>query len=76
MEKWLKDISPIMDVEHNCILSKQGDITIAFKATLPEIFTQSGDDFEALHQGWVKSIRTLPKDSVLHQQDIRVMFQE
>lgn len=69
MEKWLKDISPIMDVEHNCILSKQGDITIAFKATLPEIFTQSGDDFEALHQGWVKSIRTLPKDSVLHQQD-------
>lgn len=69
MEKWLKDISPIMDVEHDCILSKQGDITIAFKATLPQIFTQSTDDFEALHQGWIKAIRVLPKDCVLHQQD-------
>lgn len=69
MEKWLKDISPIMDVEHDCILSKQGDITIAFRGTLPEIFTQSVDDFEALHQAWVKAIKILPKDSVLHQQD-------
>lgn len=69
MEKWLKHILPIMDVEHNCILSKQGDITIAFKAILPEIFTQSSDDFEALHQGWVKAIRVLSKNSVLHQQD-------
>ena len=58
-----------MDVEHNCILSKQGDITIAFKATLPEIFTQSTDDFEALHQAWIKAIKILPKDSMLHQQD-------
>lgn len=69
MEKWLNQISPIMDVEHDCILSKQGDITIVFKATLPEIFTQSDDDFEALHQGLLKAIKVLPKDSVFHKQD-------
>lgn len=69
MEKWLKDILPIMDVEHDCILSKQGDITIAFKVLLPEIFTGSGDDFETWHQGFIKAIRVLPKDSVFHKQD-------
>jgi conjugation system TraG family ATPase len=69
MEKWLKDILPIMDVEQDCILSKQGDITIAFKVQLPEIFTGSGDDFEAWHQGFIKAIRVLPKESVFHKQD-------
>ncbi|MEO6547902.1 MAG: TraG family conjugative transposon ATPase [Ferruginibacter sp.] len=69
MDKWLKDISPIMDVEHDCILSKQGEITIVFKVTLPEIFTQSDDDYESLHQGLLKAIKVLPKDSVFHKQD-------
>ncbi len=69
MEKWLKNISPIMDVEHDCILSKQGDISIVFKVTLPEIFTQSDEDYEALHQGLVKAIKVLPKHSVFHKQD-------
>lgn len=69
MEKWLKDILPVMDVEHDCILSKQGDITIAFKVILPEIFTGSGEDFEAWHQGFIKAIRVLPKESVFHKQD-------
>ncbi|MFY0255298.1 TraG family conjugative transposon ATPase [Chitinophaga sp. 30R24] len=69
MEKWLKDILPIMDIEHNCILSTQGDITIAFEAQLPEIFTGFADDFEVWHQGFIKAIRLLPKGSVFHKQD-------
>src|ERR1700748_1705607 len=69
MEKKLKDIMPIMGIEHDCILSKQGDVTIAFKATLPELFTLSDEDYETLHQAWVKAIRALPKDSILHKQD-------
>lgn len=69
MEKELKDILPIMGIEHDCILSKQGDVTIAFKATLPEVFTLSDADYETLHQAWVKAIRLLPKDSILHKQD-------
>lgn len=69
MEKWLEDLMPIMDVEHDCILSKQGDISIVFKATLPEIFTQSDENYEAVHQALIKAIKVLPKDSVFHQQD-------
>ncbi len=69
MEKVLEDILPIMDVEHDCILSKQGDVTIVFKADLPEIFTLSDQEYEAFHQAWIKAIKLLPKYSVLHKQD-------
>ena len=69
MEKVLDDILPIMDVEHDCILSKQGDVTIVFKADLPEIFTLSDQEYEAFHQAWIKAIKLLPKYSILHKQD-------
>ncbi|MGV8094848.1 MAG: TraG family conjugative transposon ATPase [Mangrovibacterium sp.] len=69
MEKVLEDILPIMDVEHDCILSKQGDITVVFKAGLPEIFTLSDQEYEAFHQAWVKAVKILPKFSVFHKQD-------
>lgn len=69
MEKWLKDIFPVLDVEHDCILSKQGDITVGYKVTLPEIFTLSDNEYEALHQAWVKAIKVLPKHSILHKKD-------
>jgi conjugation system TraG family ATPase len=69
MEKELKEILPIMGIEHDCILSKQGDVTVVFKAALPEIFTLSDEDYETLHQAWVKAIRVLPKDTILHKQD-------
>jgi conjugation system TraG family ATPase len=69
MEKWLHNILPIMGVEHNCILSKQGDITIVFEAVLPEIFTLSDNDYEAFHNAWMKAIKVLPKHSVFHKQD-------
>ncbi len=69
MEKVLDDILPIMDVEHDCILSKQGDITVVFKVELPEIFTLSDQEYEAFHQAWIKAIKLLPKHSVFHKQD-------
>ncbi|RPD39338.1 TraG family conjugative transposon ATPase [Chitinophaga barathri] len=69
MEKCLSDILPIMAVENDCILSKMGDITVAFSVELPEIFSLGEDDYENLHQAWVKAIKVLPKHSVLHKQD-------
>jgi conjugation system TraG family ATPase len=69
MERELKDILPILGVEHDCILSKQGDVTIGFKITLPEIFTLSNDEYESFHQSWIKAIKILPKQSVFHKQD-------
>ncbi len=69
MEKRIDDILPIMDVEHDCILSKQGDVTVVFKAELPEIFTLSDQEYEGFHQAWLKAIKLLPKFSVFHKQD-------
>ncbi|SHH15976.1 TraG family conjugative transposon ATPase [Flavobacterium johnsoniae] len=69
MEKKMEQLLPIMAVEHNCILSKQGDVTVVFKAELPEIFTMSDQEYEAFHQSWIKAIKVLPKFSVFHKQD-------
>lgn len=69
MEKVLDEILPIMDVEHDCILSKQGDVTVVFKADLPEIFTLSDQEYEAFHHAWIKAVKLLPKFSVFHKQD-------
>jgi conjugation system TraG family ATPase len=64
-----KNILPIYKVEHNCILSVQGDITLAYQVKLPEIFTLSDRDYEAYHQAWVKAIKVLPQFSIFHKQD-------
>lgn len=69
MEKRMEDQLPIMAVEHDCILSKQGDVTIVFKAELPEIFTLSDQEHEAFHQSWIKALKVLPKFCVFHKQD-------
>jgi conjugation system TraG family ATPase len=67
--KNLFDILPVYGVEHNSILSKMGDITIAFKVELPELFTMSNDEYESFHQSWIKAIKVLPTNSILHKQD-------
>jgi conjugation system TraG family ATPase len=65
----IEKLLPIWKIEDDCILSKQGDITVAFRVELPEIFTLSQDDFEALHVAWIKAIKVLPKHTVFHKQD-------
>lgn len=65
----MENMLPIMSVEHDCILSKQGDVTVVFKAELPEIFTLSDQDYEAFHQSWIKALKVLPKFCVFHKQD-------
>lgn len=65
----LAKVFPIYKVENDCILSKQGDVTLAFEATLPEIFTLSDQEYEAFHQILIKAIKVLPNNSVFHKQD-------
>lgn len=65
----IEQIIPIYKVEQDTILSRQGDVTIVYKATLPEIFTLSDQDYEAFHQVLIKAIKVLPSHSVFHKQD-------
>ncbi len=69
MEKRLEEILPIMDIENGCILSMQGDATLAYKVELPELFTLSDQEYEAFHQTWLKAVKLLPKHTVLYKQD-------
>ena len=69
MTKDLARMLPIMGIEKDAILSKNGDITLAYELTLPELFTLSDSEYEAVHQAWIKAIKVLPKNCVLHKQD-------
>ena len=40
---------PLLAVEQGCIVSKEADITVAFRVELPELFTVAGEDYEAMH---------------------------
>jgi conjugation system TraG family ATPase len=65
----LESKQPILAVENNCIISKNADVTLAFRLELPEVFSQSNEDLEGLHSVFVKAVRLLPIHSVLHKQD-------
>ena len=60
---------PLLSVEHNCIISKDADITVAFRVELPELFTVTSAEYEAIHSSWVKAIKVLPDYTVVHKQD-------
>ncbi|MBF0760183.1 TraG family conjugative transposon ATPase [Dysgonomonas mossii] len=60
---------PILAVEHDCILSKDADVTVAYKVELPELFTVTSAEYEAIHAAWAKAIKVLPNYSVIHKQD-------
>ncbi len=65
----IEEILPVYKVEHQAMVSMQGDITVGFKVILPETGTLSADNYEAFHQAWVKGIRVLPPNSILHKSD-------
>lgn len=67
--KNLSEHIPLYGVEHDMILSKMGDLTIAYRVTLPEIFTLSNNDYVSLHQCWIKAIKILPVGTYLHKTD-------
>ena len=60
---------PLLRVENNCIISKFADITAAYRITLPELFTLTGEEYEALHGAWLKALKVLPDYTVVHKQD-------
>ena len=60
---------PLLKVENNCIISKFADITAAYRITLPELFTLTGEEYEALHGAWLKALKVLPDHTVVHKQD-------
>jgi conjugation system TraG family ATPase len=65
----LERLFPLMAVENDIIISKNADLTIAFKVELPEIFTISGPEYQTIHSTWIKAIKILPNYTVICKQD-------
>ncbi|MCJ8208109.1 TraG family conjugative transposon ATPase [Mucilaginibacter sp. RS28] len=65
----IEKVLPVWKVENDCLLSVAGDITLAWEAQLPEIFSLSAPQYEDFHQAWIKAIRLLPPHTVFHKQD-------
>ena len=65
----LENKFPLLAVEQGCIISKDADITVAFEVELPELYTVTGAEYEAIHGCWCKAIKVLPDFSVVHKQD-------
>ena len=51
---------PILSVEHDCIISKDADITVCYRVELPELFTVTQAEYEAIHSAWAKAVKVLP----------------
>ena len=65
----LENKFPLMAVEHGCIVSKDADLTVAYEVELPELYTVTGAEYEAIHGCWCKAIKVLPDYSIVHKQD-------
>jgi conjugation system TraG family ATPase len=60
---------PVYTVEQGCIISKDADVTVAYRVDLPELFTVSSAEYEAIHSAWAKAIKVLPDFSIVCKQD-------
>lgn len=60
---------PLLAVENSCIVSKNADLTVAFEVELPEVYTVTAIEYEAIHSSWIKAIKVLPNFSVVCKQD-------
>ena len=56
---------PLLSVENGCIVSKDADLTVAFEVELPELYTVTADEYEAMHSSWIKAVKVLPEHSVV-----------
>jgi conjugation system TraG family ATPase len=60
---------PLLAVENGCIVSKDADITVGFRVELPELFTVTSGEYEAVHSAWTKAIKVLPNYTIVHKAD-------
>lgn len=60
---------PLLCWENGCIINKTADVTVPFELELPQVFTMGSDEFDNIHQTWVRAVRTLPDYSIVHRQE-------
>jgi conjugation system TraG family ATPase len=63
---------PISDIQDNILFASNGNVVLCYRLHLPEIYSLSEKDFEALHGVWFQALKSLPVGTVVHKQDLYV----
>ncbi|TNJ46246.1 TraG family conjugative transposon ATPase [Tamlana fucoidanivorans] len=61
---------PILNIDKHMVFASNGNVVLAYKVELPEIYSLSDQDFENLHSVWFQAFKSLPTSTVIHKQDI------
>lgn len=61
---------PIADIQDHIIFANNGNVVLCYEGILPEIYSLSEKDFEALHTTWFQALKSLPVGTVVHKQDV------
>lgn len=65
------DIYPIYRLEGNCSLLRNGDIAYYFILSLPEVYSLSESDFDAINSEYFRFVKSL-RGTVVHKQDFYI----
>ncbi|MDG1573302.1 TraG family conjugative transposon ATPase [Robiginitalea sp. M366] len=66
----LAGFHPILTIQDDVVFASNGNLVLPYQVDLPEIYTLSEGDFEALHATWLQAIKGLPAGTVIHKQDV------
>lgn len=66
----IENCFPLLSYEEGLLVSKSGDITRLFELTLPQVYTSSDAEIDAMNECWCRAVRTLPNYSIVHKQDV------
>ena len=71
--KTLREFIPLMPVtsgEDDCVMSKRGDITFAWRVYLPVAYTVNEAGYDSIISSFMQAYKLLPAYCVVHKQDI------
>ena len=61
---------PILAIQEGVVFASNGNLVMAYRLELPEIYSLSEGDFEALHSTWFQALKSLPAGTVVQKQDV------
>ena len=61
---------PILDVVDNFVFASNGNVVACFNCNMPEIYSQSEKDYEALHAIWFQALKSLPNGTLIHKMEV------
>jgi len=60
---------PFQEIDRDCLISRNGDVTLAYELTKPPLYSLSAPEYISLNETWTKAIHLLANGTILHLQD-------